>query len=159
AATGTFPRVVPSGAEEARPPSDLDEAIANNRNRASMWYRRVLCMNHSSQQRRRRSQMRKAKSILGSIITTTMVLVAGCGGPADGGFASGSDPALGVSEQAVSMTMLGADVSSVQRSLDLGASYYDGAGTKKDPLDILKAQGVNYIRLRVWNNPASGYNN
>ncbi|MBV1855909.1 glycoside hydrolase family 53 protein [Catellatospora tritici] len=57
------------------------------------------------------------------------------------------------------LTMLGADVSSVQRSLDLGAKYYDAAGTAKDPLDILKGIGVNYARLRVWNNPASGYNN
>ena len=57
------------------------------------------------------------------------------------------------------LTMLGADVSSVQRSLDLGAKYYNAAGTVQDPLDILKANGVNYARLRVWNNPASGYNN
>jgi arabinogalactan endo-1,4-beta-galactosidase len=57
------------------------------------------------------------------------------------------------------MTMLGADVSSVKRAQDLGASYFDAAGVKKDPLDILKAKGMNYVRLRVWNNPASGYNN
>ncbi|MEV4727110.1 glycoside hydrolase family 53 protein [Micromonospora humida] len=57
------------------------------------------------------------------------------------------------------LTMLGADVSSVQRSLDLGARYYDAAGTARDPLDILKGIGVNYVRLRVWNNPASGWNN
>ena len=55
--------------------------------------------------------------------------------------------------------MLGADVSSLQRSLDLGAKYYDARGTAPDPLDILKRAGVNYVRLRVWNNPASGYNN
>ncbi|GGO03937.1 arabinogalactan endo-beta-1,4-galactanase [Microbispora rosea subsp. aerata] len=57
------------------------------------------------------------------------------------------------------LTMLGADVSSLQRSLDLGAKYYDANGNQRDPLDILKSVGVNYIRLRVWNNPASGYNN
>src|SRR6185503_16379291 len=57
------------------------------------------------------------------------------------------------------LTMLGADVSSVQRTLDLGGRYFDAAGTARDPLDILKSIGVNYIRLRVWNNPASGTNN
>jgi arabinogalactan endo-1,4-beta-galactosidase len=57
------------------------------------------------------------------------------------------------------LTMRGADVSSVQRSQDLGAKYYNASGTAQDPLDILKAAGVNYVRLRVWNNPASGYNN
>src|SRR5881275_2791448 len=46
-----------------------------------------------------------------------------------------------------------------QRALDLGAKYYDASGTAKDPLDILKGVGVNYVRLRIWNNPASGYNN
>ncbi|MEE3920467.1 glycosyl hydrolase 53 family protein [Micromonospora sp. BRA006-A] len=55
--------------------------------------------------------------------------------------------------------MRGADVSSLQRSLDLGAKYYDAGGVARDPLDILRSVGLNYVRLRVWNNPASGYNN
>jgi arabinogalactan endo-1,4-beta-galactosidase len=57
------------------------------------------------------------------------------------------------------LTMLGADVSSLQRSLDLGAVYRDASGTARDPLDILEGAGVNYVRLRIWNNPASGYDN
>ncbi|MFI9006020.1 arabinogalactan endo-beta-1,4-galactanase [Actinosynnema sp. NPDC053489] len=57
------------------------------------------------------------------------------------------------------LSMLGADVSTAQRALDLGARYYDASGTAHDPLDILKGVGVNYVRLRVWNNPRSGYNN
>lgn len=60
---------------------------------------------------------------------------------------------------AATLTMLGADVSAVQRSIDLGAKYYDASGVARDPLDILKGLGVNTVRLRVWNNPASGYNN
>jgi arabinogalactan endo-1,4-beta-galactosidase len=62
-------------------------------------------------------------------------------------------------QAATTLSMRGADVSSVQRSLDLGAKYYTASGTAADPLDILKSLGVNYVRLRVWNNPASGYNN
>jgi arabinogalactan endo-1,4-beta-galactosidase len=62
-------------------------------------------------------------------------------------------------DAATSLTMLGADVSTLQRSLDLGAKYYDASGAQADPYDILKSKGVNYIRLRIWNNPASGYNN
>ncbi|MFK4245890.1 arabinogalactan endo-beta-1,4-galactanase [Micromonospora chokoriensis] len=57
------------------------------------------------------------------------------------------------------LSMRGADVSSLQRSLDVGARYYDAGGVARDPLDILKSVGVNYVRLRVWNNPVSGYNN
>jgi arabinogalactan endo-1,4-beta-galactosidase len=61
--------------------------------------------------------------------------------------------------QAASLTMLGADVSSLQRTLDLGGKYYNASGVQANPYDILKTAGVNYARLRVWNNPASGYNN
>ena len=71
-------------------------------------------------------------------------------------------PAVAAAEPAAaagSLTMLGADVSSLQRSQDLGARYYDAAGTQRDAVDILKGAGVNYARLRIWNNPVSGYNN
>lgn len=64
-----------------------------------------------------------------------------------------------VASAANSLAMLGADVSTVQRALDLGAKYADARGVAGDPLDILKGAGVNYVRLRVWNNPRSGYNN
>ena len=60
---------------------------------------------------------------------------------------------------ASTLSMLGADVSSLQRAEDLGAKYYYSNGTQGDPLQILKDNGVNYIRLRIWVNPASGYNN
>jgi arabinogalactan endo-1,4-beta-galactosidase len=66
----------------------------------------------------------------------------------------------GTSAQAAgTLSMRGADVSTLQRAVDLGARYYTAAGAVADPLDILKGAGVNYVRLRVWNNPASGYNN
>lgn len=67
--------------------------------------------------------------------------------------------APGSATAASTLSMRGADVSSLQRALDVGAKYYDATGTARDPLDILKGLGVNYARLRVWNNPASGYNN
>jgi arabinogalactan endo-1,4-beta-galactosidase len=61
--------------------------------------------------------------------------------------------------QASSLSMLGADVSSLQRAEDLGQKYFYANGSQGDPLQILKSNGVNYIRLRIWNNPKSGYNN
>ena len=63
------------------------------------------------------------------------------------------------SADASTLSMRGADVSSLQRALDLGQKYYNASGVQQDPLQILKALGVNYVRLRVWNSPASGYNN
>jgi arabinogalactan endo-1,4-beta-galactosidase len=41
----------------------------------------------------------------------------------------------------------------------LGAKYFDEKGFPGDPLQILRDHGVNYIRLRVWVDPAHGYNN
>jgi arabinogalactan endo-1,4-beta-galactosidase len=72
---------------------------------------------------------------------------------------SGSVLAITTPASAATMTMLGADVSSLQRAVDVGARYYDAGGTQRDALDILQGIGVNYVRLRVWNNPRSGYNN
>jgi arabinogalactan endo-1,4-beta-galactosidase len=55
--------------------------------------------------------------------------------------------------------MQGADVSTLQRAADLGTRFSYADGTEGDPLDILTSAGVNYVRLRIWNNPRSGYNN
>jgi arabinogalactan endo-1,4-beta-galactosidase len=64
----------------------------------------------------------------------------------------------GVSSQS-RLSILGADVSTLQRGMELGARYYNASGAQQHALDILKGVGVNYIRLRVWVNPAGGYNN
>ena len=57
------------------------------------------------------------------------------------------------------LTIKGADVSSLKRALDLGQVYYNASGVQQHPLDILQVAGVNYVRLRVWVNPPSGYDN
>jgi len=57
------------------------------------------------------------------------------------------------------LNIRGADVSSLQRAQDLGQLFYYANSTQAHPLDILQSVGVNYIRLRVWVNPISGYNN
>ncbi|MBG0562843.1 glycoside hydrolase family 53 protein [Actinoplanes aureus] len=57
------------------------------------------------------------------------------------------------------LTMRGADVSTLPRALELGAKFYDFRGKRDNPYDILKKAGANYMRLRIWNDPASGYSN
>lgn len=52
----------------------------------------------------------------------------------------------------------GADVSFLQQIEDNGGVFREN-GTTKDPLLILKDHHINYIRLRLWNNPPEGYNN
>ncbi len=58
-----------------------------------------------------------------------------------------------------SLQVKGGDVSSVKKNEDKGALYYNASGAQQDPLLILKNAGMNYARLKVWVNPADGYNN
>jgi arabinogalactan endo-1,4-beta-galactosidase len=55
------------------------------------------------------------------------------------------------------LSVLGADVSSLKKSEDLGGVYLTSFGKPGDALDILKNHGLNWIRLRVFVNPADGY--
>ncbi len=48
----------------------------------------------------------------------------------------------------------GMDVSSLDEIVRLGAKFYDN-GKEGQLIDILKSYDVNYIRLRVWNDPKS----
>lgn len=47
----------------------------------------------------------------------------------------------------------GVDVSSYLSLLESGVKYYDENNNEADLFDILEDAGVNYVRLRVWNDP------
>lgn len=49
----------------------------------------------------------------------------------------------------------GMDASMVYALEKAGATYYNEDGTETDVLAIMKKHGVNWIRLRVWNDPRS----
>lgn len=51
--------------------------------------------------------------------------------------------------------MMGADVSMLDQLESLGAKFSDSAGHAADPLALLKAGGVNWIRLRLWVDPVN----
>ena len=56
----------------------------------------------------------------------------------------------------------GADVSSYVSLIDSGVSFYDFAGNKLDNqgfFNLLADSGVNYIRVRVWNDPYNAAGN
>jgi arabinogalactan endo-1,4-beta-galactosidase len=55
------------------------------------------------------------------------------------------------------LSILGADISSLKKSEDLGGVYKYADGVEADALQILKEHGLNYARLRVWVDPADGY--
>lgn len=50
--------------------------------------------------------------------------------------------------------ILGIDVSTYLEELEHGAKYYDG-GRETDPLEDFLANGVDWMRIRVWNDPHS----
>jgi arabinogalactan endo-1,4-beta-galactosidase len=53
----------------------------------------------------------------------------------------------------------GGDVSTLNKNEDFGAVYVDRRGRERDALSILRSEGMNYARLKVWVNPTDGYNN
>ena len=50
--------------------------------------------------------------------------------------------------------IFGIDVSTYLEELEHGAKYFDGA-VEIDPLDAFVANGVNWMRIRIWNDPHS----
>jgi arabinogalactan endo-1,4-beta-galactosidase len=53
----------------------------------------------------------------------------------------------------------GADISWVTEMEAAGREFFNNAGTKKDCFQLMKDLGLNSIRLRVWVNPATNWNN
>ncbi len=52
----------------------------------------------------------------------------------------------------------GADISTLPKNGDHGAVYLDGHGHRRDAIELLAAHGMNFARLKVWVDPADGYN-
>lgn len=55
----------------------------------------------------------------------------------------------GMSENA----MRGMDISSYEALKNAGVKYYDNDGNEESLLKVLHDNGVNYIRIRIWNEP------
>ncbi|MBP3887844.1 MAG: glycosyl hydrolase 53 family protein [Cellulosilyticum sp.] len=47
----------------------------------------------------------------------------------------------------------GMDISGLPELEDMGKHFYDKKGNEREIFDLLKENGVNAIRLRIWNNP------
>jgi arabinogalactan endo-1,4-beta-galactosidase len=78
-----------------------------------------------------------------------------------GNWASFDDITFGPSSTGGGSTIQirGVDISTLKKSEDRGGVYRNSAGTQSDALTLLRSSGVNYARLKVWVNPADGYNN
>ncbi|WP_392669540.1 arabinogalactan endo-beta-1,4-galactanase [Streptomyces sp. LN785] len=56
------------------------------------------------------------------------------------------------------LAVKGGDLSTLPKNEAHGATYRGATGTAGDAMSILKASGMNYVRLKVWVDPADGYN-
>ena len=52
---------------------------------------------------------------------------------------------------------MGVDGSMIQKIEDLGGVYYNQDGREQDIFQILRNSGVNFFRVRLWNNPQNKY--
>lgn len=50
----------------------------------------------------------------------------------------------------------GADISMLPALEELGAKFYDMDGMPMDEIAVMKKYGINWVRLRIWNNPQDG---
>lgn len=97
-------------------------------------------------------QIAVTQNVTGGQCTISLGSAAAAGGWAnfdDVTFAAGS----------ATLAVKGADTSSLPKSEAYGGRYHDAAGVRGDALAILAAAGANHVRLKVWVNPADGYNN
>lgn len=53
----------------------------------------------------------------------------------------------------------GADISTLLEAEQHGATFYNQNGQQQDAIAILKANGVNYVRLRLWADPQDANGN
>ena len=60
------------------------------------------------------------------------------------------NPIAGISDDFIK----GADVSMIPELERLGGKFYDN-GVEKDCLTILQEKGINWVRVRIWNDPYS----
>ncbi|MBL0888403.1 glycoside hydrolase family 53 protein [Myceligenerans indicum] len=58
----------------------------------------------------------------------------------------------------VTRDVRGGDLSGLAKNEDFGAVYRDTDGSVADPVELLADRGMNLTRLKVWVDPADGYN-
>lgn len=61
--------------------------------------------------------------------------------------------------QAAPLVIRGGDISSLPKVEEKGGRFRDASGATRDVLSILAESGMNTVRLKIWVDPADGYNN
>ena len=74
-------------------------------------------------------------------------------------YSCGKDPSNGPPPVPNVFFAKGSDVSWLTEMEASGIKFYDKAGSQQDLFQILKSEGINAIRLRVWAGPTDGWCN
>lgn len=94
-------------------------------------------------------------SIKNNIALFLIMSIIGCGKSSSNNNSGGG----GVIPPVPSSFAKGADISWLTQMEGSGKIFYNSNGTAQDCFQILKNLGINSIRLRVWVDPAGGWNN
>ena len=89
------------------------------------------------------------------VLLCTGLLLGGCGGGGSGSSSNGDSTDDDSSSSAVAVR--GVDISMLETVEDAGGTFQLN-GTSQDLLPLLKSQGVNLVRLRLWVDPKSTSN-
>lgn len=93
---------------------------------------------------------RKIKAAALSLMVASILCLSSCSG---GGAAEKSDTLYVKQIDLPEDFIMGCDISTVIAQEKSGVKYYDYNGSEGDLFEILADSGVNYIRVRVWNDP------
>lgn len=102
--------------------------------------------------------MRNNKLFLATTMILMGIMVCGCSNKSKNNYVAPTEsiasdiyvePVMGISEDFIK----GVDVSELIALENSGVKYYGEDGTEQDPLKVLADSGVNYVRIRIWNDP------
>lgn len=91
------------------------------------------------------------------ILINAALLWMACGKSGNGN--NGNDNGGGTNPPLHSSFAKGADISWLTEMESSGKQFYNSTGTQKECIQLMKDLGMNAIRLRVWVDPAGGWNN
>ena len=91
---------------------------------------------------------------VGVLLCTGLLLLGGCGG---GGSSGSNDGSTDNGSSSSAVAVRGVDISMLETVEDAGGTFQLN-GTSQDLLPLLKSQGVNLVRLRLWVDPKSTSN-
>ncbi len=93
--------------------------------------------------------------MINKIVSFFFLSIIGCGKPGgDNNGGGGGTPVTPTIQFAK-----GADISWLTEMETAGKVFYNSSGTAQDCIQVLKGLGMNSVRLRVWVDPAGGWNN